>query len=509
METFNSATESASSQLVYALKPTSKRLVLDRKTVSLDPENKSDFKSGETVQFKLDGDEFVDPHSVYVRGTLRVLRADGQTPVGAAALPRLYGGAIRAFSQMRLLSRTGQEIEKIEAFNIISDIMNNCCLSEDYLKANGQMELLDAQRVDPAATTKVGPLAAGEHYKVRADGLLSVGAGTFITSAAEQVELGNRIAVAACNAIGGGDAIAGAANPGQNPVAAVARGNAYADKLVPPKYETKEATDWIKDGKDFCIPLFKYLGFLKQGKYLPMKYLGSMKLEMALESNAYKVCKFQSDPTDATVKLSGLKLVYDTVRLNDILIASIDKQISESPEGLPIDFRTYHHVTTDNTSDSSVTLTFDKGATDCLSAYAVIRPQAVAFGTDSFEYKSFAAVPNVLNWQYKLGSFNFPQQPVTTYSQSRAELDKSMGHLGDGSRANLSMAEFSASKFVMGIDLENDPSSAYTGRSTNSGSQLKLTAAGLDTAAAKTFDGFLLYTRVVRIKSNFNIAIEE
>jgi len=61
----------------------------------------------------------------------------------------------------------------------------------------------------------------------------------------------------------------------------------------------------------------------------------------------------------------------------------------------------------------------------------------------------------------------------------------------------------------MGIDLENDPSSAYTGRSTNSGSQLKLTAAGLDTAAAKTFDGFLLYTRVVRIKSNFNIAIEE
>ena len=511
---FDKAAEGLSQGVVYALKPTSKRMVLDRKTVKRDPNGKSDFKNGETAQFTLDGDEFLDPHTVYLRGKLKAWRADGVTALGAAVLPRLYGGAIKTVQQMKLTSRDGKEIEKIESMNVLSDILNNCCLSDDYLKANGQAELLDGSRIDSAAAFKHTALAAGEHYLVRSNNVLTAGTGTFITAVAEQVTFGNRVAAAVANLVGSGPAVAAAAAPGENAVAAVNRGACYADKLFPPKYETKEATDWIKDGKDFIIPLFKYLGFFKQGKYIPMKYLGAMKLDIQFVSDALLALKCAADPTDISFKISELSLVYDSVRINDILQSSIEKEIMSDPSGMPLDFRTYYHVTKDSTADSNITLTFDKGATDCLSAYTVIRPAAVAFDTEALEFKNYANVANTnagrpAEWQYRIGSATFPVDKVITYPQARAELDKAMGHFGDGSRVNLSMSEFSQSKYVMAIDLENDPSSNYTGRSTNSGSQLNLQISGLETATAKTFDGFLYHTKVIRIKPNYNIDLYE
>lgn len=498
--------QTLSDKMTYKLEATTKLMVTDRRTVNIKPQQIGDIREGQTAIFTLNTGNYIDPHTVYLKGRFRATKNDG-TALGATILPRLYGSIARTIDSVKISAYDGNVIEEINQFGLIADIVKNCCLSREYLCSNGQSEFLDCRRIDDNADVAANA-AAGQHYIARFPA--ATGAAAVIGDAATQLTLVNRIFTAIRGLVSGG-AVAqiATANAGEIGIGVV---DGYADKFYPPKYETKEATDWIKDGRDFALPLFDLIGIFRQLKYIPMKYLGRITIEFKFVSKAVDCLMCQADPgADISLRFSNLEMVMDTVRYRDDLDMAIAKRINEDPRGLAMPFTTYFNANVTDAGQSNVQMYIAKSVSDAHSVYTVMREAASlsTWDADGYECEPFASVAGACpEFYYELGTDRFPVDKINTFTQARAELDKSFGHFGNPNRANLTLNEYQSTYFVMGVDLEADPGSNYTGRSTNSGNQIRFSISGLD-ATARRFDTFLYYTRVLRIKSNMNVTIEE
>ena len=176
--------------------------------------------------------------------------------------------------------------------------------------------------------------------------------------------------------------------------------------------------------------------------------------------------------------------------------------------GFFMDYRSYK-AKSENSAADSFTLSDKFPATDVCSLYAVMQRNNYADAAakavaDKFNYLSGRdsaddGTGDALHpaWSFTVGQDVFPKKDVETFTQARAELDKSMAHFGNIQRGNVPFSEFCGTKYVIGVNLENDPVSSYTGRSTKA-SQADLNLKNLS-AYNKTITMFMLYTKAINI----------
>jgi hypothetical protein len=199
------------------------------------------------------------------------------------------------------------------------------------------------------------------------------------------------------------------------------------------------------------------------------------------------------------------------VDLDKDMSNAIEERIAQN--GLLMDFRSYYH-TKDTASTSEKAIKSSVSVADALSVYAVIRNSGtinkwngddtkfITGSTVAPDYKATDAIQPV-KWQLQVGTDYFPKDQIVNFTQARAELDKALAHFGNIQRGNTSFRDFCNEKYVIGVNLENDPVSNYTGRTTKDNNiELNLNdlsvAAGAD-AWTKQIDMFILYTRVIKV----------
>ncbi len=114
--------ELISDRLRYVLKPTTKRLVLDRSFNKISPSSgNSDVvmnfgdPSKENI-FYLSGSNFLDGQTVILRGKLRTSATNN------AARPYLPGGAFSLIERITIEALSGQVIEDIDLANVLAMI---------------------------------------------------------------------------------------------------------------------------------------------------------------------------------------------------------------------------------------------------------------------------------------------------------------------------------------------------------------------------------------------------
>lgn len=469
-----SGREGPSSNMTYELKTTTKRLIYNRQTNEKSPTETGDiaggFTDGNKIIFEVSTKHCIDPHSVYIKGNFRPRRADGSA-FANNAFPRLKGSVSRAFDNVKV-SFGETEIDNLQKFNLWSDIHDNCCLSGDYLLSQAQSELLDDRKVDKD-----------------------------VTAAAAAVNDNPAVAVFA-NPNAPADLAAAAVAIGTGVRAGL---NALVPKIYPPKYETKEASDWILNGREFIYPLSKYVGIFNQPKYLPIDAMGTLKVEITVAKGS-ECLVFGTAPADSRLEFTNMRICYDTVEFEPTMMVEIKDKIAKG--GFFMDFRSYR-VKTENTAADTFTISDKFPATDVCSLYAVMQRNnyadaATKAANDKFNYLSGRDAANEgtgaaqhPSWQFQVGQDVFPKKEVETFTQARAELDKAMAHFANIQRGNVPYSEFCASKYVIGVNLENDPVSSYTGRSTKQ-SQADLNLKNLS-AYAKTVSLFMLYTKAINI----------
>ena len=447
--------ENVSMKIQYGMKPTTKRLILDRKTNFQRTQQGGTLVNGDTATFYLSGGNFMDGQSCFLKGRYWVSRSDS-TGMEAGCLPRLYGTIAKHIEQIRILSYSGEVIEQIDDFDVITDIITKSCLSTDYLNGQGQHELLTGRQIDTGA--KIGLAAAPFTAVLGTVAPATAGqANSTATEATNFQTIANNIA----GLLGQGSALVAA---GANTIGISASTSALP-VVYPPAYETVEASTWITGGvaptvagnnltgTDFIIPLFPYLGFLKQEKYIPLCFLGRLQIDIKFRANLQYVLQCHTAPLNGIqANFNELQLVYDTVRYHDMMQEAV-KKVVES-DGLRIDFRTYYRVNS-TYSTTNFTMQVTKGASDVLSIYTVMRDIAYNqnYTNPKYQYLKGAGGATI-NWQYQLGTDKFPVDQVYIDSQARAELEKAMGHFGDVARANMGRSDFSTNNYVMAVDLE-------------------------------------------------------
>lgn len=470
--------ESVSEAIKYELKPTTKRLVLDRQTEQKSASEAGDggnaWINGNTMVFEVSSDNrCIDPHTVYIRGDFSVTQGDG-TALPNNVFPRLRGSISKCFDSIKVYFND-VAVEELTSFNLWSDIHDSTCLSGDYLLSQAQSEFLDDSKYDDDVTVSAVAVNNDPSVVAVAD-----------PGANDTVSIGTSIR----------DAL-----------------KEFEKKIHPPKYETKEATGWIRNGREFVYPLFKYVGIFQQQKYLPLKFMGKLRIEIKLVNNGYNALTFPiaplPQPAGASIRFRNMRLCFDSVRLNDELNLVLQEKIMK--DGLMLDYRTYT-TTNDTASTTSKAVKMNTSVADALSVYATIR-NAGTIGTVAGDDTKFItgktddnkATGNAqpVTWQVQVGTDYFPKNQVNTFTQTRVELDKALAHFGNIQRGNTTYKEFCNNKFVIGVNLENDPVSSYTGRTTKD-NQIELNLDNLSVIAApddwtKRIDLFVLYTRVLKI----------
>lgn len=483
------ANESASNRIRYVLGPTSKRLILDRRHNTINPNegaNLSEIKDVAEVNFYMSGNVYVDTHTVILRGNLTV------NPSGANSLKYTvdpYAGAFALLDRLNLKTLDGQEIETIEQVGMLAKILHTASCPQDYLSSAGQIWLGNQQHV-----TNKKPLSVKAATNRALNAFqTAVESKTFTYTADGEANLVNMI-----------------------------------DSQIIPSYEDHAAGTWFgKQGKDFEIPLFHVMGIFKQTRYIPLGALQRLQLQVRFAAPQNIFTQVAGAATVPTYSISNLCLDYQTVRLHELLDLKIREKINQpGPEGgLRIDFQSYAYSGQAITA-STAAVQVTKGCADALSCFTVLQrnsargsggkqvdadvllraqalhmkskkaPLQTVVGTAPIETKADTHVLDDQKrvyypsptWYYQIGSEKIPENRVETFGRSYRYLQEALGRFGDINLAPMSMEDFSDSCFIMAANFENDEVSLsgmnYTGRTLYLGNSLTLQLDGLAVGAS-------------------------
>lgn len=509
--------EAGSNRTKYVLGATSKRLIMDRRHLSISPNEGGNLtaiaaNSNPEINFYLTGNVYVDTHTVVLRGECK-LSADGYTIDP-------YAGAFAFIDRITLRSIDGADIETIDGAALLARLIHVMSCNKDYLETTAGVWRGGLKtKANDTFVTNYDAAAAANKFVASASGIL------------------NRAAVASSAA-------------GIYSAQADAYNSAIKNSLLIHGKDYFTATWWnAVTAKPFEIPLFHILGLFKQTKYLPLQAL--QRLQLNIRFSDPRTVWTQIGGGGAAIPsytLSNLKLDYQTVRLHDLLNQKIMEKVAS--DGLRIDYQTWNYTKVPiNTSTASIQI--QKGCSDALSCFCVFTNggyresggAAELVDTEGkvrmFENKTINGAPfefvtgtcpvseGKTNWQdtvdnvtrcpcpefyYQIGSEKIPDDPIKTFNRAFRYLQEALGRYGDISYAPMSIDLFGQRYFIMAVNFENDEASLsgmqYTGRSLYSGNGLTLQVTGLGDPAggAGAFNlqahAYLLHTKILVIKKN-------
>lgn len=468
-----------STNLQYTLDKSARRLLKDIKYVSLAPTSADTFNvqnnSFYDVSFQVSSSNFVDPRSVHLRGFFTV------NGLGAAT-DRCYleGGFVSLLNQIQVNSYDGTQIDAIEGSDLLGNVYTKASLNENFLQTTGDQWF------------------CAETYPTQRD--VRLGAGDPLVSEIKTVEAKGETKndITACVETNVNNALAA---------------------LFPSRYNNRKSHFVCSGARiPFSFPLSSVLGIFNQPKLLPMPFLKSITINLrfnrpvsALTCNANRAL---------TYTISNLRMEMAQVRVHDGLLSKIRERIEESGN-LMIPFNAVYHQMEDIGVSGSKYLVVNKACTDAQSAFAVLRNVAEIdniqnsnynFITDSRETKETILYDKDINmkkppqWSWAIGGQNLPVESVISFQRSKMYLAHALGRYLDTSYAALSMEEYENGSFIIGMPLESDSSTSFTGVSTTN----NLLALNLDkihenspaAALSLRLDVFLLHTKILVLKKD-------
>lgn len=482
------ALRALSNKLYYSLKPSSGSLIKSRRTVSYPAQN-IEYKSGSVVNIKVSANGYLDMSNSYLRWKICTNRR-------CVALGRK--GTSMLINRLRI-EASSNVIEDLENYNLYVKTLVDHTVSNQYkntaMMADGWYDdtprslrgLLSANMADTQANTeiKIDNLVIGDEANAE---------GTYVdpTGVSKYHQLFYPVGVTTAT----GTATAPYVNP------------------VPKNV--------------FATPLFGS-GFCSLQQYIP-RQIGSLDVQITLESPAIAcVSGAVFNATDANsgtpdYLIRECELVCDVIQLADDINAMIDRLSMEGKLTLAFDTFMRSSFTLSGTGATNINLT--KYAANVKSVYAVVRPQAnvSALTANVHTIDSFASVPAnyITGYFWRLDDQYFPLKKVDSTTQAYVESAlKGFNKFNHILYPACSLQDYlDGGKHVIAVDLERDPTSAFTGANTRGGRNLVLTletdatvqgitAAGA--AALNTTDCqvFVVFTRTLTIMPSSNYVIAE
>jgi len=164
------------------------------------------------------------------------------------------------------------------------------------------------------------------------------------------------------------------------------------------------------------IPLWWLSGiFANKNTLIPSYLLSGLRIRLALRSNLANVFTVYSELagklTAATVSsylLSNVYIMTDSVELSPLIYRKLTSIAAE--RGLDYTFRTWYYQITNLSSTTSLNVEINKAVTRALEVRHQFYPQ---YGSGYFNDYNMTALFNIVQYYSRLGSLNFPAQPLT------------------------------------------------------------------------------------------------
>jgi hypothetical protein len=477
---------------------------------------------------------YINGRESYLRFQLQQQLVDGTASNG---LSTLSGSACNIIHAVRLRTPSSPDIENYQFVNHISQTVMENTMSKDFVDTRGQEQGYyrgydaPSMRTNPGITGLRFGAGYASTYTFPATGEIGYSASVDLSKTADH---------------------AGGAN-----YLVAGTGAVYADiKAVPLTIKDPDSTEaqlWSTNSTDvskaryYTIPLRQILGFFEQDRWLPMKQLGGLVLEITFApfTTAYLSptadTKVVAASTTVQYSVNNLQLLADTIQLHDQAEFRVDALAKAPGHSLDIAYSTWDSQQKQITAaGSNIDLDIQKSLRDVSAVYATVRQTSMVNGAlmgANNAMKSSATIANsndavkidanytgqsgavITGYQWSLNSETFPVRKVQTMAEM---YDLALKAWNKYSKTNggPSFRQFRDFCFTMAVDLESDDLTAFAGKTVNAGSVLRLTvdvsdaSATIGTAIAQganttiqTIGGLLItfmvkYTRVLRISED-------
>ena len=473
------ALRALSNKLYYSLKPSSGSLIKSRRTVSYDAQTIS-YTAGSVINIKVSANGYLDMSNSYLRWKVCTNRRNVVLKSTTSLINRLR---IEASSNV---------IEDLENYNTYCKVLADHSISNEYKRS---AMAVDGYRDDSYARS----------LRARLNGALA-------NTADNTVVVLDNVAI-------GDDENAQGTNVDPDGISkhnqlyfpegvTTATGNAN-DEYGAPVPRTV-----------FCTPLYGS-GFCSLQQYIP-KQIGALDFQITLENPNIACVAANGTPNYFVREVS---LTCDVIQMADDINSLIDRLAMEGK--LTLAFDTFMRSAFTLRDSGTTNLNLTKYAANVKSVYTYLRPSlnVSPLTTNVHQIDSFRSVnaAYVASLQHRIDDQYFPVSPIQSVGQAYVECAlKAFNKFNHTLYPAASFQDFiDGGKHVIGVDLERDPSSAFTGANTRGGRNIVLTlghaAANVGAILPPTVnaDGnvdaqvFIVFTRTLTIMPSSNYVIAE
>lgn len=312
------------------------------------------------------GAEYVDPQNSYLQFYVR-LGSTIQTHFGV-------GSAVNLIRRIVLTSRSGDEIERLERINLLSPLIERFEKSDPWIRTVGG----------------VSGFSNGE-----APGL-NQPLSSVITDL-NGINIPPTVAVPWAGA-------------------SLSYENNRGGQNIPRVLNPTQAGPVLYDNF-FQIPLSSLLGlFRSTDRLLPSMLCSGMRIEIEWEAGAIAMMNSTGATTDIQYTIQQPEILLDQYMLTD----SIQRVLNEESaiRGLEVVFTTWFNTLQTVNTSSELNMEIRKAVS---RAICLISKCTTAEGTNDGSKDSMASLPwDCKEWQVRIGSLYFPQQPVKSMTASTA-----------------------------------------------------------------------------------------
>ena len=215
-------------------------------------------------------------------------------------------------------------------------------------------------------------------------------------------------------------------------------------------WETADDVD-LSAAEYWYIPLADLSGIFNTGKLLPAQLMSGLQIELELESGALALVG--PDDTPITYIIDQCELYLDTFQLSD----SIARKLSSisATGGLELSFigTNYAFASSVGATQTRFSINANSAVSRALNVIAVSIPTA----SQAQKFDSFAAESSdvLSNYQIRVGSLYFPQQPVSTARDAYQNIMHTFDKLSScHALTAVAWDDFKLDRFLMGATLE-------------------------------------------------------
>ena len=269
----------------------------------------------------------------------------------------------------------------------------------------------------------------------------------------------------------------------------------------------------IPSGEYQTISFTPLSGILSQPKYLPLRYLNGLTLELEMVSDPTvpfvlnTIAPFTTANTSITWVIQNVQMKCDIVTLDNALDNSY-AELLLSGKSLPISYSTYisqYQSILNGTNSFGATVGQQKVRLNVARSLSRLKSVFVSFDkantVPSAVYKDFnsfyspmmttADVPIMgqegeVEWQMQLGNKLYPETPVRSHSESFYQLRKCLGVQSSALHSfNIDGQSYRRRRFVIAMDTEAVLQASFSGKNTRAGDLLNIKFEHLGTDSTK------------------------